>query len=242
MRTMRFLRSFILIFVLIGSCSGEPPDYYKTVNRVVWIVQNIDHAKQGWVGLGLSDVHEYPDTKLTGQYRGKSTTINARRMTGRLGNLTIDMIQPAKGQQNAFIDFLKRHGDGIFSIVHAVPSREVSAKEISRMGSLGVAVLQQVTLTTDGRPLTFTYFDTEPRGKFVLGMVCCSENISTPKEPEMVSHLAPVIRESESVSAYWQHLGFPAFRMNTPLPEKIPDIATSHSGSPLKPAIKTTIS
>lgn len=75
MRTMKFLRYFVVAFALVGVCSGELPSYYKTVNRVVWVVKNIDHAKQGWIGLGLSDVHEYPDTRLTGQYHGRPTTI-----------------------------------------------------------------------------------------------------------------------------------------------------------------------
>lgn len=130
------------------------------------------------------------------------------------------MIQPVQGQQNAFTDFLAKHGDGIFSIVHKVPSREALAKEVDRMNSLGVTVLQQVTLDGNATPLTFTYFNTEPRGKFVLGLICCSESVSLPKGQDVVSHLAPVIRESETVSAFWQGLGFPAFRMEHATPRK----------------------
>lgn len=209
-----------MFFALVGVCSAELPGYYKTVNRVIWVVQNIDHVKQGWVELGLSDIHEYPSVTLTGQYRGKPVTIDARRVTGHLGNLTVDMIQPVKGQQNAFTDFLGKHGDGIFSIVHEVPSREVMAEEINRMGSLGVPVLQQVTLNTGTVPLTFTSFDTEARGKFVLSLICCSGGISSPEEQKVVSHLAPVIRDSKSVSAFWQSIGFPAFRMEHATPRK----------------------
>lgn len=220
MQTMRFFRSFTVLFAFVSVCSGQLPSYYNNVNRIIWVVKDINHAEQGWIGLGLSDVHDYPDAKLTGQYRGRSITINARRMTGHLGNLSIDMIQPMKGQQNAFTDFLQRHGDGIFSIVHDVPSREVMAKEVARMSRLDVPVLQQVRLGIDTKPLTFTYFDTEPKGKFVLGLVCCSQSTSSSKEREVVSHLAPVIRESKTVSAFWQSLGFPAFRMEHATPRK----------------------
>ena len=39
------------------------------------------------------------------------------------------------------------------------------------MRTLGVGVLQQLSLDRDGKRVTYTYFDTEPQGKFVLGLV-----------------------------------------------------------------------
>ena len=36
----------------------------------------------------------------------------------------------------------------------------------------------------------------------------------------MVSHLGPVIQVSEPVSAFWQKLGFPAFRMEHAAPRE----------------------
>ena len=98
------------------------PRFYKSVNRVIWLVQNVDLAKQGWIPLGLTDIHEYPDVVLTGQDHGKPVKMWAWEITGHLGNLTVEMIQPAEGQLNAWNDFLGKHGDGIFSIVHEVSS------------------------------------------------------------------------------------------------------------------------
>ena len=107
------------------------PGFYKTVNRVTWLVQNVDLAKQGWVPLGLTDIHEYPDVVLTGQDHGKPVKMWAWEITGHLGNLTVEMIQPAEGQLNAWNDFLGKHGDGIFSIVHEVSSQAEMTKEIT---------------------------------------------------------------------------------------------------------------
>ena len=152
-RWMTPLRYFVAIFALASVCSAEVPNCYKTVNRLTWVVRDLDRVKQGWLGLGLSHVHEYPDTRLTGLYRGKPVVITARRVTGQLGNLTLDMIQPEAGQQNAFTEFLAKHGDGIFSLVHEVSSKEEMADEVRRMGSLGVAVLQQVTFDSQGLEL-----------------------------------------------------------------------------------------
>jgi Glyoxalase/Bleomycin resistance protein/Dioxygenase superfamily len=209
-----------MTFALAGSGFAEMPDCYKTVNRVTWVVQNIDRSKPAWIALGLSDVHEYPNIQLTGKYHGRPVTIWAWEITGRLGDLTVDMIQPAEGQLNALADFLDKHGEGIFSIVHEVPTQAAMQAEIRRMRKLGVGVLQQTTLDRDGKQVTFTYFDTEPQGKFVLGLVYWPGGAPAPGTPGKVSHLAPVVRESQSVSAFWEKLGFPAFRMEHATPRE----------------------
>jgi hypothetical protein len=210
---MKLLVYLVTLLALAGSGFAELPSFYNTVNRVTWVVQNIDHAKPAWIALGLADVQEYPNIKLIGKYRGRPVTIWAWEITGHLGNLTVDMIQPAEGQQNALTDFLNKHGDGIFSIVHEVATQEALKKEIRRMHSLGIGVLQQVSLNRMGKHVTFTYFDSEPEGKFVLGLVYWPGGAPAPEGPNKVSHLAPVVREAQTVSAFWERLGFPAFRM-----------------------------
>jgi hypothetical protein len=218
------LHYLVIILSLLGTCAAQLPDCYKTVNRVTWLVQDIDKVRPAWVALGLSDIQEYPNIALTGQYHGKPTTIYAWEITGHLGNLMVEMIQPAEGQLNAFNDFLMNHGDGIFSIVHEASSKKEMEKEIQRMGALGVGVLQQLTVKRQNAPITFTWFDTEPQGKFVLGIVYRPGGASSPAPSsgglEIVSHLAQVVRESETVSAFWQKLGFPAFRMEHAAPRE----------------------
>jgi Glyoxalase/Bleomycin resistance protein/Dioxygenase superfamily len=201
------------VFLMLAAvCCAEIPDYYKTVDRVTWIVRDIDHVKAGWVSLGLVDVHDYGKVKFMGQYHGASVTITARRLSGKLGDLIIDMVEPSPGQQNAFTDFLTRHGDGIFSVVHKVQSREEIANEIRRMHGLDVDVLQEISVGKGSHTVTYTYFNTEPKGKYTLGLVY-SESKPDTQGKRLISHIAPVVRESDSVSAFWQSLGFPAFAM-----------------------------
>src|SRR6202000_1033409 len=168
---MKLLGFLALIGALGLSGQAEVPACYQSVNRVVWLVQNVDLAKEAWAKLGLSDMHEYPDVELTGQDHGKPVNLWAWEVTGQLGDLTVNMIQPAEGQLNAWNEFLGKHGDGIFSIVHEVKSQAEMNNEIKRMRGLGVGVRQQVALGGDGKRVTDTYFDTEPQGKFVLGLV-----------------------------------------------------------------------
>jgi len=224
---LRLIRCLVVVFSVVGTClaqlPGAPlpgaqlPGYYKTVNRVTWVVGNIDKVRLAWAALGLSDIQEYPNIQLVGQFRGKPVTIYAWQITGHLGNLTVDMIQPAEGQANAYTSFLARHGDGILSIVHEVPSRRALQQEILRMQGKGVGVLQQVTMQRGQVPVTYTYFDTEPEGKFALGLVYGPGGMPA-AGPAVVSHFSPVVWDAAAVSAYWERLGWAAFAMQHAAP------------------------
>lgn len=217
---MRLLRCLAAVFSLAAVGSAQLPDYYKTVNRVIWVVGNIDKVRPAWEALGLSGIQEYPNIRMVGQFRGKPITIYAWQITGHLGNLTVDMIQPGEGQANAYNDFHGKHGDGILSILHEVPSRQALDQEILRMKGKGVAVLQQVTVQRGPAPVTYTYFDTEPAGKFALGLVFRPGGMPKAEGPATVSHFGPVVWDAAAVSAYWEKLGFPAFPMQHATPRE----------------------
>jgi methylmalonyl-CoA/ethylmalonyl-CoA epimerase len=137
------------------------------------------------------------------------------------------MLQPAPGD-NAFNAFLAAHGDGIFSIVHEVESLDEMAKEVARMRSLGVKVLQTATVENGGGPV-FTFFDTEPQGKYVLGLVYWPGAAAAAGAAQKVSHIAFVIRDPAPVSAYWEKLGFPAM----PVSHASPREDSRYHGKPL---------
>ena len=216
---MKLLRCLALIFFLSATCeAAQLPDYYQSINRVTWLSPNIDAILPAWIALGMTDVHKYPQIKAFGSDHGKSVTMDTSQVTGRLGNLTINFLQPAPGPLNSYNIFLQKHKDGIFSVVHEVPTREAMDKEIQRMAALGVTVLQQVTFDIDHTPVTITYFDTEPQGKFVLGLVYWPGGAPQPLPQKTVSHIAPVVRDAPAVAAFWQKLGFPGFDLEHATP------------------------
>ena len=217
---MKLLRSLVVVLCCAVTCSAsELPKCYQSMSRVTWIVHNVDHVSAAWKALGLSDIEESPHSQFTGDYRGKAVTIHARQVTGHLGNLTIDFIQPDQGQANAFSRFLSSHGDGVFSFVFEVSSKDAMDKEIQRMRSLGVDVLQQLTAKENDGPVTFTYFNTEPQGKYVLGLFY-SPGSHASGGKTMVSHFGAVVREIPPVSAYWQRLGFQPIPIEHATPRK----------------------
>jgi catechol 2,3-dioxygenase-like lactoylglutathione lyase family enzyme len=224
---MRLLRIGAVVAAMLGTCFAQLPDFYKKIGRVTWVVKSIDGPLQGWTALGLASVKDYGEFAFEGQYRGKPVTGTARGATGYLGKLAVDMFQPASGD-NAFNAFLAAHGDGIFSIVHEVGSLDEMAKEVARMRGLGVAVLQTASVPKGGGPI-FTFFDTEPNGKYVLGLVYWPGGAPTPQVAEKVSHIAFVIRDPAPVSAYWAKLGFPAM----PVAHASPREGSRYHGKPL---------
>ena len=222
---MNFLGRLAVMCVLLGSCSAQLPEYYQSINRVTWLSGDIDGILPAWSALGMSDIHKPAKVKGVGTERGRPMTIDASLVTGRLGNLTVDFLQPGvigrgEAQSNSYVDFLKKHQDGIFSIVHEVPSKEAMDKEVQRMAGLGVRVLQQVTFEIDGAPVTYIYFDTEAQGKYVLGLVFWPGGAPKPLERKTVSHLAFAVRDAAAVSSYWQKLGLPGFALEHATPRE----------------------
>jgi catechol 2,3-dioxygenase-like lactoylglutathione lyase family enzyme len=188
------------------------PDFYNKVSQVTWVVKNVDATVGAWKEFGLRDVHDLGTVAVKERYRGSEQTVSIHAVTGHLGNLAIVMIEPVTGT-DAYTDFLRRHGDGIFSIVHQVENPEMLKAEIDRLGQAGVRVLQQVTMPSDAGSVSYTYFDTEPRGKYVLGLVETASPLPAPESPGVVSHLATAIREAPEVSNFWASLGLPALAM-----------------------------
>jgi len=82
---MGILRWFAVL--LVGTCSAQTPEFYNSVSRLTWVVENIDKVRPSLERLGLADIQESPNIQLVGTYRGKPVTIYAWQITGRLGNV-----------------------------------------------------------------------------------------------------------------------------------------------------------
>ncbi|HXK01119.1 MAG TPA: hypothetical protein VMS37_01875 [Verrucomicrobiae bacterium] len=52
-------RCLVAGILLVPPCAAQLPDYYKTVNRVTWVVENIDRVGPAWEAMGLSEIREY---------------------------------------------------------------------------------------------------------------------------------------------------------------------------------------
>jgi len=189
----------VLLAASAALAHAQLPAIYGEIAGAVWVVRELPPVVEAWRGIGLIDVHDYGHSGP-----GAAGQPATHCVTGRLGRFTVNLVQ-ADPADSVFGDFLKRHGNGVFAILHAAPDRAAVESEIARLGALGVGVLRK--LNACGSQLTF--FDTEPQGKYVLGLVL-NPQAEAAMGPVLVTHLGLVIRQAAPVSAYWQRLGFPA--------------------------------
>ena len=177
---------------------AQLPEFYKEISGAVWVVKDLPRSLAAWHSLDLEQIQGRGRIVLGGPGR-----IGASFVSGRLGHFAVDIIQPDSGDP-VFDDFLKRRGDGVFAVVHAVPDRQALERETARLGQLGVGVLRTIEVAG----ARYTFFDTEAQGKYVLGLVYRPQTESA-TDPVKVSHLGLVIRDAAPVAAYWHRLGFP---------------------------------
>lgn len=199
---------------------AQLPDFYKNVYRMAWVVKDADATATTWAKLGMSEIERHGEVTLPVEYRGASTLTRARWVSGRLGAVLVDLYQPVQGT-TAWSEFLGRHGEGVMSLLYFAPSPEAYKQEAERLHSAGVRVLQRGTVAYKARTLNYTYFDTAPDGKYVLGLIYDTQPapermIGGSISPIRVSQFAFVVADLAPVSAYWKQLGFPEFSLTHP--------------------------
>lgn len=218
---MRVIALGALAWCASISVFAQLPDFYKRVSRVTWVVDDIGRVTEGWKKLGLMVVEDIGETNLPVEYRGKNAEARVHWIVGALGDTFIDFVQPLGGE-NAYSDFLRRHGSGVFALVHQVPSMDSFDAEVERLRTLGVRVLQRGIIDSEGREVKYAYMDTEPEGKYVVGLTDYSGSPSPPDNPSArINQFAFVIRDVKAVSAFWQKLGFPPITVSRSSPREL---------------------
>ena len=206
------LSRIVLAGMLVSSSApaqAQLPDFYKTMGGALWVVKDASKPVAAWRNVGLEDIRDYGRITLNASGRPA-----ARFITGRLGSFAVEILQPAAGDP-VYDGFLAFHGDGVLAVLYVVPDRNQLDRETARLGGLGVRVLHRLD-ATGGR---YTFFDTEPYGKYVLGLVSRPQ-VEADAGPAKVTHLGLVIRKAAHVSEYWHKLGFPEMSLANASPRE----------------------
>jgi methylmalonyl-CoA/ethylmalonyl-CoA epimerase len=202
----------VVLSFIVAAALSQPeslPDIYKSVYVVVWVTQDLDKTVAGWRRLGFTDVRNVGTRTLDVSYHGKPATCVAKVAEGHLGDVAVQWVQPLQGT-NAYSDFLARHGTGMFSLVHRASSPAALQAEIERMNALGVGTLQTEAVAAAGGTSIRTYLDTEPQGKYALGLTY-SPSVDPPLAPapgRKVVQFAFTVRQLAPVLDFWSRLGF----------------------------------
>lgn len=208
------MRKFLIAAAVLCSCAyAQLPDFYKTVDRVTWVVKDLKPVVAGWEAADVP-VEDYGVDEHVATFRGEQVTVKVRTAAARIGGLIVIWVQPLGGK-NAYTEFLARRGDGVFSLVHRVKSLHELDSEVDRMRSAGANVLQRGLIKDpeDG-DLSYVYFDTEREGKYALGAYFHAGETDEEELPDtdgpQVTQFAFVAKDTHAASEYWRKAGFPA--------------------------------
>lgn len=208
----------VVLMTVVASASGEVPEFYKSVDRLIWVVDDIDETLSHLRNLGFIDYVDLGSGSIeNADFGGKAATGDFRLVSGRFGDVAVHWIQPTGGGENPFAEFLEKKGSGVFSLMHRPRSLEAFEGELDRMRGLGVEVLMQGRVDADSGQIRYAFFDTAEEGKYVLGLIYFAGSqqgpLSVPSassSDRIVTQYAFAVKELEPVSAYWAKLGFPA--------------------------------
>ena len=216
------MRTGLLLFgffsLAVTARPADLPPFYNSVDRVVWVVGDLDRTMRELRGIGMTNVTDLGEADVSGEYRGRPASGMVRIASGRFADVAVHWIQPLGGE-NAFADFFDRHGSGVFSLVHRVPTAAAFDAEIARLRGLGVDVLQRGSAESAAGTIRWVFFDTEPEGKYALGIVHFPGGDEGPLavDPDnpsgrTVVQFAFAVKRLEPVSEYWARLGFPPMK------------------------------
>jgi hypothetical protein len=211
---MPVARRALLILLCAVPALAQLPTFYKRVDRVTWVVADASRVAGEWSRLASIKILDRGEIEIPdAQFRGRPTGVKVRYVEAKFRDVRLLWIQPLGGD-NAYTDFLRRHGDGVFSLVHRVPSREALEQELERLRGLGAGVLQRERV----KGAEYAYLDTRESGQYVLGLVylpTAPEDEPPPPPLARINQFAFVTREPKAVSAYWEKLGFPPLACNS---------------------------
>lgn len=216
------------LLLFLSLCLSQPafsqlPEFYRNVDRIVWVVKSLDPVIQGWGKLGFP-VREVGEVEYSSiQFRGRSTSGKARVALSSLAGAQVVWIQPLAGV-NAYTEFLQEHGDGVFSLVHRVPSADALDREVKRLVDQGFSVLQRGAYNSPPGSVDYAFLDTLKRGKYSLGLVHdpTGFDLKSPERtgvaalPLKMDQYAFVARDLRTVSSYWNRAGFPELSYTHP--------------------------
>jgi len=201
----------LILLAAVVPALAELPAFYRHVDRILWVVDDIDRTTAGWQKVGMIEARAKPADTLEGM----------RWSVARLGDVIVDLIQPTDDNP-PFGQFRKKHGQGVFALLHRVPTQAAMDDEVARLKGLGVTLMGIQPL--DGGKARCALFDTEAEGKYVLGLIYAPPGEYTgdlaapPAKPnaKRVSQYAFVVRDMLAVSRYWARLGFPEMSFTHP--------------------------
>jgi catechol 2,3-dioxygenase-like lactoylglutathione lyase family enzyme len=157
------VKKLALALALLGSSIsaqqpvGDPDPGLKTLTQICIVCRDLDACVKRWataLGVPVPTARiTRPGPEVKELYRGKPSTGQARIANIRLGQVTLELLQPV-GPDTSWKDVLDEKGETVHHIAFAVQD---VPKTVDRFQKLGMPVIHQGRF--DGDNGTYTYLD-----------------------------------------------------------------------------------
>lgn len=165
------MKKLAILLAVLGGTAGaqqppaDPDPGLKTLTQVCIVCRDVDACSKRWAAaLGVAPPvirTTKPGPEVKELYRGKPSTGQARIANIRLGQVTLELLQPV-GPDTSWKDVLDQKGESVHHIAFSVQDVD---KTVKRFESLGMPVWHQGRF--DGDNGTYTYMD----GTHSLGVI-----------------------------------------------------------------------
>lgn len=214
------LFAFLVLFPIIQiNKMNETPEHFRTVDQLIWVVNDLDNVVDKWKELGFQQINEFDIVTVKSQNNKK---FEVKLAIANLGGANVTWIQPYSGS-SVFSDFNDLYGNGVMSIVHRINLDTQFQSEIEFLTTKGIDVLDVLTFTTPKGNFNLTLMDTYKKGKYVLGYVNSENSVKLHQDLSAVNRYdlkinqyAFAINKIKEISDFWNTVRFPKFQINYP--------------------------
>ena len=212
---MRLFRLFIQISALvflIGNANAQINDEYKTVDHILWVVQNLKTVKKGWVEIGFSEIEDLKKVKLI-SHGLKDDKGSIKASIAHMGGARALLIEPVNGE-TIFSRYLSRNGEGAVALIHKVANEKRLNEITQQLARANIGKIATYTLETKTGNLRYTIMDTKEKGKYYLGFVIDERSVVNSfngqnQQNMTFSQYAFAIKDEGPVSSFWASAGLP---------------------------------
>lgn len=159
------MKNWLILILLLGAIAGaQQPAVVldpgmQRATQICIVTRDVEATSKQWAAvLGVAP----PSIKITrpGEevrvvYRGRKSTGQARIATIRVGQVTLEILQPV-GPDTIWREYLETRGEGVQHIAFSVTDLDGTVKHFAE---LGMPVVHQGRL--DGDNGYYTYFDSQ---------------------------------------------------------------------------------
>ncbi len=194
------------------------PEFYKKVDHMVWVVNDLSSVMLEWKSLGFHQIYKLGNVTIDDGMLKQA----AKAATADLGGTHVLWIQPL---ENAGIlgEFRKSHGEGVYSLVHRAGEKNAIMTEIDRLKSENMGEYREVTIRGKAGEMHYFFMNTMDQGKYALGLIEATEQSFFNRKYDgenkldmQFSQYAFAIKSAKSVSDFWASFGLPAMSMTHP--------------------------